>query len=282
MVRNKLILKMDGFKGWDRLFSVFLIRSATFFIYSVLAGVTVGAEEKSMESLRTESLKLANEVLNVESLKKSIGLLEKILDSRPNDRETLALYARVCWSMGNHEKDKGEQKKWFKKGQDLSVKLKENYPDKPDGYYWYGVNYGELVDRSSLFAKIGAKKVIVENMNRVVDLNDQYDSGGAYIILGRINYIAPGGSYAKAIEYYEKAIKLGPKRSTAYLYLGELYLHEHIFDKANQLFTKVIKMEVDPRYGIEGRDDKVDAQKLYKKLDRKDNRFPEQEELTGR
>jgi tetratricopeptide (TPR) repeat protein len=252
-----------------------------FLLSIVFALPLIGAGEKSLDSLRAESLKLANDVLDVDSLKKSVELLEKILDSDPDDREALALYARVCWSMGNHETDKREQKKWFKKGQDLASRLKEKYPDKADGYYWYGVNYGEFVDRSSIFAKIGAKKVIVENMDKVLVLNDKYDSGGAYIILGRINYIAPGGSYAKAIEYYEKAIELGPKRTTAYLYLGELYLHEHVFDKAETLFVKVIKMEVDPRYGIEGRDDKASARKLIKKLDRKDDRFPEQEELTG-
>jgi tetratricopeptide (TPR) repeat protein len=240
------------------------------------------AEGKSIESLRAESLKLGNEVLNEEALFKAVDLLERILESNPNDLETLSLYARVCWSLGNHQTEGKEQKKWFKKGQEFANKLKEYYPDKPDGYYWYGVNYGEFVDRSSIFAKIGAKKVIVENMEKVISLNDKFDSGGAYIILGRINYIAPGGSYSKAIQYYEKAIELGPKRTTAYLYLGELYLHEHVFDKAEELLLKVIKMEIDPRYGIEGRDDKTAAQKLFKKLDRKDDRFPEQEDLTGR
>lgn len=263
------------------LIKVLLIRSITLILF-VLALPLVRAEEKSIESLRVESLKLGNDVLNPESLNKAADILDKILEKEPDDREALSLYARVCWSIGNHQKEARDQKKWFKKGQDLAKKLKELYPDKPDGYYWYGVNYGEFVDRSSIFAKIGAKKVIVENMEKVLALNDKFDSGGAYIILGRINYIAPGGSYAKAIQYYEKAIEIGPKRTTAYLYLGELYLHEHVFDKAEELFVKVIKMEIDPRYGIEGEDDKEIAQKLFKKLDRKDDRFPEQEDLTGR
>jgi tetratricopeptide (TPR) repeat protein len=189
--------------------------------------------------------------------------------------------SRMCWSLGNHEADKRAQKKWFERGRDLGRRMKEVYPDKADGYYWFGVNYGEWVDRSSIFVKIGAKKIILESMQKVLALDEKYDVGGAFIVIGRINYIAPGGSYSKAIECYERAIALGPRRTTAYLYLGELYLHEHVFDKAEKLFDKVRVMEVDRNYAIEARADRQMAERLFKKLDRKEDHFPEQETITA-
>ena len=138
-----------------------------------------------------------------------------------------------------------------------------------------------------LLARLGKEAVPTlvredRSMNKVLELNPKYDGGGAYIIIGRINYIAPGGSYSKAIECYEKAIDLNPKRTTAYLYLGELYLHEHIFDKAEKNLKKVVSMDADRRYGIEAAEDKISAQKLLKKLSHKENKFPEQDDITGK
>ncbi len=243
--------------------------------------MTSFAADESIAALKKKSLKLTTDVMNVEALKQAATVCEQILEKQPEERETLTLLSRVYWSLGNHEKDRGAQSEWFKKGEDAAQKLKEVYSESADGYYWYGVNYGEWVDRASIFAKIGAKGVMMENMNKVLEYNDKYDAGGAYIVIGRINYIAPGGSYAKAIECYEKAIKLGPRRTTAYVYLGELYMHEHIFAKAEDLLKKVLTMEVDPRYAIEQRDDRELAKKLLKKLDKKEEHFPAQEELTG-
>jgi tetratricopeptide (TPR) repeat protein len=237
---------------------------------------------ESLSELKKQNVKLTADLFEVSKLKKAIELSESILEKEPNDFETLVLYSRVCWSLGNQEAEKSSQKDWFKKGQEKAEQLKEAYPDKPDGYYWYTVNYGEWVDRSSIFSKIGAKKIIVENMQQVLSLDEKYDSGGAYIVLGRINYIAPGGSYKKAIEYYEKAMNFGPKRTTAFLYLAELYLHEHIFDKAENLLKKVISMEVESRYAIEARADKKTAERLLKKADKLDDHFPSQDDLTGR
>lgn len=242
---------------------------------------SVAAQKESIASMRKQAVTLAIDVLNPKNLQKSVALCERILEKRPNDFDTLVLYSRVCWSLGNHQSEREQQSEWFERGREVGKTIKEIYPDRPEGYYWFGVNYGEWVDRASIFAKIGAKKVILENMNKVLELDPKYDAGGAYIAIGRINYIAPGGSYEKAIEYYQKAIVLGPKRTTPHLYLGELYLHEHIFDKAEKALRQVLTMEVDPRYAIEARDDRIAAAKLRKKLIRKEDNFPEQETLTG-
>jgi tetratricopeptide (TPR) repeat protein len=252
-----------------------------FLLTSWFLGTWLVAED-SLPVLKKSSQKLAADVLNVKALHEAVKVCEKILELNEIDFETRVLFPRVCWSLGNHETEVRDQKKWFARGRDLADVLKKNHPEKPDGYYWYGVNYGEWVDRSSIFSKIGAKKIIMENMDKVIAIDPQYDSGGAYIVVGRINYISPGGKYSKAIECYEKAISIGPRRSTAYVYLGELYLHEHVFDKAEELFKKVLTMETDPRYAIEARDDRKLAETLIKKLDKKDDRFPEQERITGR
>jgi len=183
--------------------------------------------EESLSDLKARSVKLSLDLLNVGALRECVDVCGKILAQNEMDLDTRALYSRVCWSLGNLVKEKREQKEWFEKGRDAGQTLKEQHPDQPDGYYWHGVNFGEWVDRSSIFAKIGAKKIILDDMNKVLEVNPNYDGGGAYIIVGRINYIAPGGSYSKAVECYEKAIAINPKRTTAYLYLGELYLHEH-------------------------------------------------------
>jgi tetratricopeptide (TPR) repeat protein len=235
----------------------------------------------SLPDLKSEAARLSLEVLTPESLLKAVALCEQVLAKEEGDLETIALLSRICWSLGNHQKDKKRQKAWFDRGRKLGDRLRKLHPDRPEGYYWHSVNHGEWVDRSSLLSKLGAKKIIMGDMEKVLELNDRYDGGGAYIVIGRINYIAPGGSYTKAIECFQKAIELNPRRTTAYLFLGELYLHEHMFDEARGLFMKVITMEIDPRYGIEARDDRQAARKLLLKWTRKNEKYPEQEKITN-
>lgn len=242
---------------------------------------TPGYSVESVDSLKATSINLSSNLLDLKALRKAFMICERILERSPDDFQTMTLYSRLCWSIGSQEEE-NFQKEWFGRGRDMGKKIKEKYPNKPDGYYWYTVNYGEWVDRSSIFQKIGAKKVIMTDMNKVLELDDTYDSGGAYIIIGRINYIAPGGSYEKAIECFEKAMKIGPRRTTAYLFLGELYLHEHVFDKAEELFQHVLSMDVDPRFAIEARMDRTQARKYLKKSDRKDDFFPKQPKIIGK
>lgn len=239
------------------------------------------AAEESLDSLKKKSVKLSADVMNVAQLKQCEAVCRRILEKAPEDRDTLTLLSRVCWSLGNHEPDRDEQREWFKKGMEPAEKIKEIFSETADGYYWYGVNYGEWVDRASIFSKIGAKGIMMENMNKVLEYNDKYDGGGAYIVIGRINFVAPGGSYAKAIECYEKAIAINPKRTTPYVYLGELYLHEHLFEKAEKMLRQAFTMEGEPRYAIEQRDDRKLAEKLLKKLDKKEENFPEAEDISG-
>lgn len=247
-----------------------------------LSLISVFATESKIGYDRLErASSLAKDVLNTNALYEAVSICETRLAHRPDDVDAQILLSRLCWSLGNHQQDKGDQREWFRRGRDLGEKIKEEFPGRVDGYYWFAVNYGEWVDRASIFSKIGAKKVILENMEKVLQLDETYDAGGAYIAIGRINYIAPGGSYAKAIKCFERAIELAPKRTTAYLYLGELYLHEHVFEKASKNLKHVLTMEVDLRYLIEARDDRLAAKRLLKKLQRKDVHFPEQEEITG-
>jgi tetratricopeptide (TPR) repeat protein len=244
--------------------------------------VSVIASDKSSIINLQEANELAADVMNTNALHRAVFICEKRLDKNLRDFEAKVLLSRLCWSLGNHQKERDDQKNWFERGRDLGEEAKEEFPDKVEGYYWFAVNYGEWVDRASIFSKIGAKKVIVENMEKVLALDESYDSGGAFIALGRINYIAPGGSYAKAVKYYERAIELEPNRTTAYLYLGELYLHEHIFEKASKNLHAVESIEVNPRYLIEARDDRIAVKKLLRKLEKKDDNFPDQETITGR
>jgi tetratricopeptide (TPR) repeat protein len=247
----------------------------------LLLTLNVALANEDISSLKEESVAHSQNLLDVDALKTAFSNCEKILDIKDNDFDTMVLYSRLCWSIGKQDKDERSQKQWFAKGREMGKKIKELFPNKADGYYWHTVNYGEWVDRSSIFQKIGAKKIILTDMNRVIELDDKYDGGGAYIVIGRINFIAPGGSYPKAIECYEKAMKIQPKRTTAFLYLAELYLHEHIFDKSQDLFHKVLKMEIDPRYAIEAAGDKIEAAKYLKKSERKEDYFPPQETISN-
>ena len=59
-------------------------------------------------------------------------------------------------------------------------------PDKPDGYFWYGANLGELARRSPITVGIKSVADIQQAMNKVIEIDPGYQKASAYDALAQI------------------------------------------------------------------------------------------------
>lgn len=216
--------------------------------------------------------KLTGDLTNIQKLSRALDICRRILKKSPDQIDVQAKACRLCWQIGVQLEDEDKAKDTFTIGFKLAEKMKQRHPDKPDGWYWYAVNYGAFIERSSIFAKITGAGEIMDHAKKTLELDPRYDSGGAYLMVGRINQKIPGGSDTIAEEYFLKAIKVNPRRTTGHLYLGELYLDQKKYDDALRETQMVLNGPTEPKFAVERKLDTPHAQELFKEIEKKKKR----------
>lgn len=192
-----------------------------------------------------------------EQAERAVRKYKKATQLRPHQLEAyLRLAMAYNWLGRVYENDRDKQVEAYQKGVDTAKKALEVAPDKPGPHYWLGVNLGELGQAEGVFDISGLKilthaskgldmaKTIQDQMETVIQMDTDYDSGGAHLVLGRVYQKLPGiagGSTDKAEKHLKKAIEFGPKRYKAYTFLAELYMKQGQYDKAEKLLNQAIE-----------------------------------------
>ena len=172
----------------------------------------------------------------IENYKRSIDLYLKALEANPNDYEANWKCARA--HMGYAEvarKEKAEGwkdicAKYGKEGMKYAQKAIEQGPNKPEGYYYYGLNVGIYSSGVSLLTalKEGLKDKAQSSFERAYESDKMYDDAGPILALGRFWAIIPWPfkDKQKALRYYREyqATEYFAKGAKGKIYLAELLL----------------------------------------------------------
>jgi tetratricopeptide (TPR) repeat protein len=176
--------------------------------------------------------------------------------------------ARLDYYLGSHSAGEAEREKAFREGiqaGQLAVKLEDG---KPEGHFWLGANYGGSA-QDSMLSGLSEIEEIKREMETVIRLDERYQAGSAYMVLGQTYLEAPlllGGDRYKAVDYLEKSVKLGPTNALARLHLAEAYLAVNRKDDARKQLEGLFAMQPDPDFTPEHNDAVAQARKLQEKL----------------
>ena len=176
--------------------------------------------------------------------------------------------AKFNYRLGAHSPDATEQDKAFHEGIEagkLAVKLQDG---KPEGHFWLGANYGGMAQISTLsgFSQVNDIK---EQMDAVLKLNEGFQSGSAYMVLGQVYLKAPrvfGGDVELAITNLEKGLKFGADNALLHLRLAEAYLAAHRNADAQKQINEILTMKAAPGFEPEHNEAVTEAKKLQEKL----------------
>jgi tetratricopeptide (TPR) repeat protein len=173
--------------------------------------------------------------------------------------------ARILYYIGDNTENKRERMIIFSQGVYYAKKAVVLEPEKPDGHYWLGVNYGVYGETRGVLKSLSLVKPIKEEMNKVIELDRGYEDGGPDRVLGRVYFKVPGiagGSTTKSLEHLLKSKELGPNDPLTRCYLADTLLSLKEVDKAREELEFVLSMESDPRWisGVE--DCKEQAKKM--------------------
>lgn len=178
--------------------------------------------------------------------------------------------ARASFYVAEHSDNDSERDDMYREGTEAAKAAVQLQPDKPDGHFWLGANYGGSAAHSTL-ANLSSFQDIKHEMETVLKLDEGYQGYSAYLGLGRLYLQAPrmiGGDSTKAIEYLEKGIKLNPNHTVMRFHLAEAYEENNRYAEAKKQIETLMGITPDPKYTAEHKDAVEKAKKLLEKISR--------------
>lgn len=240
------------------------MRVRTFFLIFVFMGslFVFPQEDKDLIAQGDELYMQMKDMATAEEI---LAKYREVLVRTEDKYEVYWKIARILYYIGAHTESKKEKKIVFSQGIYYAKKAIELEPNKPDGHYWLGVNYGVYGEARGVLKSLFLVDDIKEAMNKVIELDRAYEDGGPDRVLGRVYFKLPGfagGSKEKSLEHLLKSKEFGPEDALTHIYLAETYLKFDEVNKAREELEYVLNMESDSRW-ISGVDElKEEAQKL--------------------
>jgi tetratricopeptide (TPR) repeat protein len=176
--------------------------------------------------------------------------------------------SRAAFYVADRTDNDTERDNMFREGTDAGKAAAALQPNKPDGHFWLGANYGGTAAHSTL-SNLSSFNDIKTEMETVLKLDESYQSYSAYIGLGRLYLGAPrvlGGDVSKAIEYLEKGVKLNPNNAVTRYYLAEAYETANRDADAKKQIEAILTSTPDPKYVAEHKNTVEKAKKLQEKI----------------
>jgi tetratricopeptide (TPR) repeat protein len=176
--------------------------------------------------------------------------------------------AKYNYYLGAHSDNSSEQTKAFADGLvagTLAVTLQDG---KPEGHFWLGANYGGRAKNSTMAGLSGVEDIKSE-MEKVLKIDERFQSASAYMVLGQVYCQSPrmmGGDVPKAIEYLEKGARLAPDNALMRVRLAEAYAAANRKGEAKKAIDDLLVMKPVPGYEPEYNEAVAEAKKLQEKI----------------
>jgi hypothetical protein len=172
----------------------------------------------------------------MKNYKRSIDLYLKALESTPDDYEIQWKCARAHRQYGREAKRRGIKgwketcAKYGKEGMKYAQSAMEQEPNKPEGFYYYGLSVGIYSDGVSILTALaeGLKKKTQNGFEKTYELDKMYDEAGPILALGRFWAVVPWPfkDKNKALKLYREyqGTPYFAEKNEGKVYLAELLL----------------------------------------------------------
>lgn len=177
--------------------------------------------------------------------------------------------ARAAFYVGDHTDVDSERDDMFREGTEAGKAAVQLQPNRPEGHFWLGANYGGAAAHSTI-ANLSSFRDIKGEMEAVLKLDESFQGYSAYLGLGRLYLQAPkvlGGDNEKAIEYLEKGVKLNPNNLPMRFHLAEAYEANDRDAEAKKQIEVLMALNPDPKYIAEHKAAMENAKKLLEKIE---------------
>jgi len=228
------------------------------------SGESTSGPEKSTGQRITEADDFYRQRKDLSNARRGIIALRQARTRDSGNYELAWKLARFEYYLGSHAKDDAEREAAFRDGIEAGKTAAQLQDNKADGHFWLGANYGGSAEMSVL-ASLSSFQDIRMQMEKVIELDESYASGSAYLGLGQLYLKAPkilGGDSKKAVEYLEKGLRFGSDNALLHLRLAEAYHALGRDQDAQKQIDFILNMKPDPDYLPEYEDAVAGAKQL--------------------
>jgi Tfp pilus assembly protein PilF len=205
-------------------------------------------------------------------LRRGIVSLRQALTKDPGNYDAAWKLSKFNYYLATHTDDATERDNAYQDGITAGKTAVQLQNEKPDGHFWLGANYGGAAEHSTIEGLATVNDIRTE-METVIRLNEGYQDGSAYMVLGLVDLNAPGlvgGDPKRAVEEMEKGLRFGEPNAFLHLHLAEAYKKVGRNDDARRELKTILNMTPDPNYLPEYKEASNDAQKILSQLDHGD------------
>jgi len=219
---------------------------------------------EAIQKVLADSESLFKQREDLDMLRTAIKSLASVRDQDNRNYQVEWTFAKYNYFLGKFSSNEDEAETALGVGRDAGKIATRVDPQKPDGYFWYGANLGELSKRSPITVGLQSVGEIKEAMNKVIEIQPDYQAGSAYDALAQVELATrlKGGDAQKAVELLEKAQQIAPENSNIRLHLGEAYLAVKRDADARKELDYVLQMKPNPEFMPEYRECVDKAKKL--------------------
>src|SRR6188474_2894236 len=183
-------------------------------------------------------------------LRRGIVSLRQALTKEPGNYDAAWKLSKFNYYLATHTDDSKERDEGFRAGIVAGKTAVQLQNEKPDGHFWLGANYGGAAEHSAIQG-LSTVDDIRNEMETVLRLDEGYQNGSAYMVLGLVDLNAPsivGGDPKKALAELEKGLHFGEPNAFLHLHLAEAYKKVGRNDDARKELKKILSMNPDPKY----------------------------------
>jgi len=200
-------------------------------------------------------------------LQQGIVLLRQAITADPGNYDAAWRLAKFNYYLATHvEGNQSEQ--IFRSGIEAGKTAVQLQGDQPEGHFWLGANYGGSLE-SETISGLATVEDVRKEMETVLKINEGYQDGSAYMVLGLVDLKAPkivGGDPQKAVAEMEKGLKFGSKNAFLRFHLAEAYQAVGRTDDARQQLNTILSMTPDPNYLPELKEARTQARQMLDKI----------------
>lgn len=245
---------------------IILLLIAPFFIWDELLA-------KTPDDILTELDAMFAEREDIDKVRQIVTNCERLLVGDSRDYELLWRCSRAYFHLGREAKTKDKRLELYRKAVEMGKRAVEVQNDRPEGHFWLGISIAAVGETSGILKSLRSVKDVKREMQQVIAIDDSYEEGGAYRILGRIDHKVPwlfGGRKSRSHKYYEKALSIAPDNTYTHLFLAELLIDEGKLDEARRELEFVLNAGNRPAWAYDIRVNKEKAQKLLEEIELKE------------
>jgi hypothetical protein len=205
---------------------------------------------------------------DLSKVRQAVALLREARTANYGSYEAHWKLSRADYYLGEHTPDDRERDDLFREGIEAGKAAKQLQPNKPEGHFWLGANYGGTAEHSTL-SSLSTIEDIKQEMEAVLKLDEGYELGSAYLALGQLYSQSPrvlGGDNTKAIAYLEKGLRFGAGNALLRLRLAEAYDAANRDGDAKKQIEAILSLSATPGYEAEHNEAVAEAKKLQEKI----------------